>query len=485
MTSPAWTTHLDELKRALAARDREAANAAVSALLDARAPLGTHWHRISELMRVSGELTLAMRAIDAFVATQAHAPKALYSKVVLLTQCGRMREAHDLLRQLPRDVPDPAGHAYVAGNTALALGHAEKAREYLEEAVKLRPGWGPAWLTLAFAVDLGSDSIGERLLADQPAALRQAPEELARFYYALGKLYADRRDHVAAFRSFAQGGRLMRSRVPYRREANVANARAAMSGFEADLPGSSCSDDNVDTSRVIFVTGLPRSGTTLVEQILTSHSQVANGAELNLFQHVAVRVGGVSGDHLRSFLSTGHSRRELASLYFHLVAERFGAQGRIVDKTVDASRFLGLIAAVLPQAPLIWMQRDPLDNAWSCFRTFFVHGVAWSFDLADIGHHFALERELLDYWRRKLGDRLLVVPYSELVKAPHEWTERLLRHCKLGEEPAAFTPHLTDRVVLTASAMQVRRPINRAGLDVARPYQTDLDPFLHAYRGKA
>ena len=157
----------------------------------------------------------------------------------------------------------------------------------------------------------------------------------------------------------------------------------------------------------------------------------------------------------------------LAELYLHLMTERMGPAGRIVDKTIDASRCLGLIACALPDAPLIWMRRDPLDCAWSCFRTFFIHGVAWSYDLADIARHFMLEDALLAFWAERLGDRLLVVPYGELVQLPALWTRRLLDHCGLAEEAGAFEPHKTHRVVATASSLQVRRPINRDGMNVA------------------
>ena len=115
-TFPIWMPLLEDLKRALAVRDRAAANAAVAQLLDRRAQLGAQWRAISELMRVSGELTLAHRAMDAFVAAAGHSPQALYSKAVLFTQSGRMREAHDCIARLPPDVPDRAGHAYVLGN---------------------------------------------------------------------------------------------------------------------------------------------------------------------------------------------------------------------------------------------------------------------------------------------------------------------------------------------------------------------------------
>lgn len=482
MVQATWMSEIESLKRALAAHDRAAANGAVGRLLDARAPLGAQWHKLAELMRVSGELSLALRAIDAFVAGMGRSPQALYSKVVLLTQAGRMAEAHALLATLPADVPDPAGHAYVLGNTAMSLGRADEARACLEDAVRLKPGWGPAWLTLASALPMAREpELAERLLADAPAAERQHAADHARYRYALGKLHADRGQHEAAFGAFAHGARLLRGLTPYSRAGNARHAEAARTGYSAEGLERLRRAPRRDTSRPIIVTGLPRSGTTLVEQILASHSSVADGAELNIAPHLAVRTGGVSGLDLQAFLDRGGSTDELAALYLHLLQERFGPEGRIVDKSVDASRFLGLIAAALPDAPLIWMRRDPLDNAWSCLRTFFIHGVAWSYDLGDIAHHFRLEDQLLAFWKACLGERLLVVPYAELVEDPPRWTARLLAHCGLSDEPGVHRPHETQRVVTTASAMQVRRPINRDGLGVAAPYRPWLGPFIDAY----
>ncbi|MEO5937406.1 MAG: sulfotransferase [Sphingomonas sp.] len=470
------------LKGALARRNRAETNRIVAMLLDGGAPLGEQWRNIAQLMRVSGELTLARRAIDAFVAESPDKVQASYAKVVLLTQSGRPQEAHDLLASLPADVPDRAGHAYVLGNIATTLGRVQEARDHLEIALKHRPGWGPAWLSLATAVNMADSPFGDQLLAEQPVAERQGPADLARYYYALGKLHVDRKDSDASFAAFARGAELLRSQRPYSRAGNEANARAAMTGYGPEFFERMRSAQSIDTRRPIFVTGLPRSGTTLVEQILASHSAVLDGGELNLIQHIAVEAGGVSGQDIEKYLAGGGSVDALGGLYLHLLTERFGAAGRIVDKTIDASRFMGVIAAALPHAPLVWMRRDPLDSAWSCFRTFFIHGVAWSYDLADIAHHFRLEDELMAFWKAQLGDRLLVVPYRELVEEPAAWTARLLAHCGLEEEAAAYTPHLTERVVATASSLQVRRPINRDGLNVAEPYRSHLQPFIDAYR---
>src|SRR5690606_21573684 len=129
----------------------------------------------------------------------------------------------------------------------------------------------------------------------------------------------------------------------------------------------------------------------------------------------------------------------------------------------------------------IWLKRDPLDCAWSCFRTFFPVSMSWSYDLEDIAAFFRLEEQLLGRWQDILGERLLVIPYENLVARPVEWTRRILAHCGLPEEEQVFAPHETLRAVTTASVMQVRRPINRGAVGAAEPYRNFLQPFVDAY----
>lgn len=478
----AWlSAALAALKVAVSEHDRPKTRQVVAMLLDRAAPLSQQWAAIAQLMQVSGEVTLAIRAIDAFIAGASNKPMARYSKVVLLTKLQRLEEAHNLLATLPANVPDPCGHAYVLGNTAMTLGRVDEARTFLLDALRHRPGWGPAWLSLASAGNLATDPLGDQLLADAAVAEHQGGGDLARYCYALGKLHADRGDPIAAVAAYTRGATLLKSETPYSREANAANALAAMTGYDEGFFDRTRAASTIDTARPIFVTGLPRSGTTLVEHILASHSAVQDGGELNLIQHLGVAAGGVSGTAIGQYLAKGGTPDALADLYLYLVSERFGPSGRIVDKTIDASRFMGLIATALPDAPLVWMRRDPMDNAWSCFRTFFIHGVAWSFSFADIAHHFQLEDRLMAFWKRELGDRLLVVPYDELVEDPALWTGQLLAHCGLPDEAAAYAPHLKTRRVATASSLQVRRPINRDGLGVAEPYLVFMKGFVDAY----
>ena len=176
-----------------------------------------------------------------------------------------------------------------------------------------------------------------------------------------------------------------------------------------------------------------------------------------------------------------HPLAEAAALYLHLLEERFGPTGRVVDKTLEASRYLGTLAAIMPEAPILWMRRDPLDIAWSCYSTWFLRGLEWSWDQAALAHHMRLEGALLARWRDILGDRLMVVDYEALVRDKDASIPRLLAHCGLAVEPQVFSPEKTERLVTTASMSQVRAPINTGAVGKGHRYTRHLQPFSDAY----
>ena len=163
---------------------------------------------------------------------------------------------------------------------------------------------------------------------------------------------------------------------------------------------------------------------------------------------------------------------------------RAGSGGRIVDKTLNHSRVLGLILQALPNARVIWLRRNAEDAAISCFRTFFGTGtIPWSWALADIGWHFRLEDALHAHWSRVFPERILTVPYEALAAEPQTWITKILAHAGLDIEAAPFTPHLQKRAVQTASFAQVREPITARNINAADKYRAHLGPFRDAYAG--
>jgi hypothetical protein len=320
----------------------------------------------------------------------------------------------------------------------------------------------------------------ERLVGSQRAMESASGPTQAVYSYALGKAWVDHGEPAQAFAAFARGAQFKKMEGGYERSLDAADAAEAVRGYDAGTVAATARRQAEATGRSIFVTGLPRSGTTLVEQILTAHSTVSDGGEINRLRMLAREVGGTSQVALDEHVSA-HGAALAARLWNHWLDERFPAVGRIVDKSTDTSRFLGLAGALLPEAPIVWLRRDPLDCAWSCFRTHFLAGVPWSYDLEDIAFHFRLEDELLSRWHDILGDRVLVVSYEGLVAEPASWIRRILGHCGLADEPEVFVPHENPRAVTTSSVMQVRRPISRAAVGSAEPYRAFLGPFLDAY----
>ena len=473
-----------QLQPALERRDRAAQVDLVGRLVEMRAPMGSQWQQLAHIAANQGELTLARAAIELFVEASRDRPAAEYQKALLLTEMGFLHEAEAVLRALPEDVPSPQAGAFTRGTTLLMLGRIDEGRDYLERVALSQPRSGSTWLALAQSVDLASETaLGDRIIAAERGMEPALPTERAAHCYALGKVHAARSEHALAFAAFARGAQLLRSVVAYDRAKDRDEAAEAVHGYDAAAIDALADRQSEATARSIFVTGLPRSGTTLVEQILTSHSSVSDGAEIARLDLLATEIGGRSLAALSHHVEA-NGVTQAARLWHHWLEERFPAPGRVVDKTVNTGRFLGLVAALLPEAPLIWVTRDPFDRAWSCFGTYFVWGnMPWSYDLEDIAYHFRLEDRLLAQWQPILGDRLLTVPLEALVADPDGWIRRILAHCGLTEEPQAFEPHRNRRPVATASMMQVRRPINRDGIGSAEPYRPLMRPFLEAYCG--
>src|SRR5690606_10482255 len=173
-----------------------------------------------------------------------------------------------------------------------------------------------------------------------------------------------------------------------------------------------------DRRPALFVNGLPRSGTTLVDQILVSHSAVADGGEVNLLRASLIPTGDSSMAgalrYQQRMAGSADPWGALAASYFRMLEMRFRTRALVVDKTLGHSHFMGLLAHMLPGARVVWMRRDPEDTALSCFRTFFSSGLPWSWSLEDIARFFRIEDKLHAHWSALFPEQILTVDYQAL-----------------------------------------------------------------------
>jgi tetratricopeptide (TPR) repeat protein len=367
------------------------------------------------------------------------------------------------------------------GHALRAVGRREDAVRAYRRALDLAPNLGDAYWSLA---NLKVEPLSQRDEATIEAQLGRpdlAPMDRLHLRYALGKALEDRGAHQGAFENYAAAAALRRQSLAY--DPNeltdfVVRSKALFTGpfFAARQGAGSTATDP------IFIVGLPRSGSTLIEQILASHSAVEGTMELS---DIGIMASGLSGDG-------GVYPETLASLDPETLAslgavflDRTRIQRRLsrkhfIDKMPNNFRHIGFIHLILPNARIIDARRHPLGTCFSAFKQHFAQGQAFSYDLDDLGRYYRDYVELMAHFDAVLPGRVHRVIYEDLVENTEAEIRRLLDHCGLPFEAGCLNFHQNDRAVRTVSSEQVRRPIFREGLDQWRFYEPWLDPLKRA-----
>ena len=381
--------------------------------------------------------------------------------------------------------PNYADAHYGLGIALEALGRADESHNALERAAQLAPRRAQYHLALAlsrrFSAGDARLTVMEELLRD-PALLSE--EDRICLHFALGKAFADLEQHEPSFRQFLQGNALKRRQTGYDEAATLRLFERIQTVFTRELIQEKRGGGDPSRSPV-FVVGMPRSGTTLIEQILASHSKVFGAGELEEFGKAVFGVskangGSVTFPEIVPALSA-EQLRQLGKNYLEAIGAAARPAERIVDKLPLNFAFVGLIHLALPNARIIWARRDPIDTCLSCFSTLFGGDQPHTYDLGELGRYYRAFQAVMEHWRTVLPEGVVLeVRYEDVVEDLEGQARRMLRHCGLEWEEACLAFHQTQRSVRTASVVQVRRPIYRSSVGRWRPYAHLLQPLLQA-----
>jgi len=508
---------IEEASAAFVAGDRRKPEEIFRAILQKDASHVAALCGLGALSLAAGQARDAERLLRHALRQSPHLPLALRGLGPALKDAGRLVEADAAVRELLRIEPENAQNWIVLGAISSRLMRQQEALQAYEEAARLSPGevrlrmsighlhktagrrseceaayheslrieptLAEAYWSLA---DLKNYEFSDaELTAMQQLLVSHVYERAdeAQLHFALGKAHEQRTSYAQAFKHYARGNALKREDTDFdiaRFEDKTARVRAI---FDARFFGTRAGSGDPSPAP-IFIVGLPRSGSTLVEQILASHSCVEGTMELQNvltlvrdFDHLGRQKDGYP-ESVR-----GASRAQLGALgarYLEETAPLRAGRPHFIDKMPNNFSHVGLIHAILPQATVIDVRRHPLDCCLSIYKQHFAEGQSFSYDLEDLGRYYRCYLELMDHWHRVLPGKVLTLSYEALVREPETNIRHLLQHCGLAFEPACLRFHETRRPVRTASAEQVRQPLYTSGMGYWRHFAQDLEPLRQA-----
>jgi tetratricopeptide (TPR) repeat protein len=401
----------------------------------------------------------------------------------LYTRLLRQADAISAFEEAARLNPSQVGLRLSIGHANKTLGRREASERAYKECLRINPAYAEAWWSLA---DLKNYAFSEQEVASMRALLadtRLANDDLAQLHFALGRALEQRADYRGSFAHYATGNAMRRRSAGFDMggfEAKTARICALLdAGFFAQRAGSGSPD-----GAPIFIVGLPRSGSTLVEQILASHSRVEGTMELpNILTQVREfdHLNGRQDGYPETLLGVPSAQfGSLGARYLEETRPIRTGRPRFIDKMPNNFSHIGLIHLILPRATVIDVRRHPLDACLSTYKQYFAEGQSFGYDLEDLGRYYRCYLALMDHWDRVLPGKVLHLQYEALVREPEAEIRRLLDHCGLVFESDCLSFHRTRRAVRTASAEQVRQPLYSSAVGYWRHYSAELEPLRRA-----
>jgi tetratricopeptide (TPR) repeat protein len=428
----------------------------------------------------------AIELLDALLDEHPENPSHQNLKAAALGRIGGFEEALNIYRQVLDRLPDQAKIWMSYGHVLKTVGRLEEGIAAYRRAIGLAPALGEAWWSLANLKTVRLDAADLEAMTIALSAPGRSREDRFHLHFALGKANDDSGEPELAFRHYAEGNRLRRALMSYDPDETSRSVDRSIALFtpaflaERAGRGSPAPDP-------IFILGMPRAGSTLIEQILASHPQVEGTMELPDIPALVKRLAGRTRKSDES--AYPEALAALGPDALRALGEEYLERARIhrrtdrpffIDKMPNNWAHVGFIHLILPGARIVDARRHPLDCGFSNFRQHYARGQGFSYSLADMGRYYADYVRLMAHFDRVLPGRVHRVVHERLVENPEREIRALLDSLGLSFDPACLRSHENKRAVRTASSEQVRRPINREGIGQWRDYERWLGPLKEA-----
>lgn len=436
---------------------------------------------LADALHRMGDTGEALTCLDRLLNAHPGHAGALIRKGDLLEEGGELEAARAAYDRALASAPDRAEAHDKLGVVLLALGDIDEAVSCFRRAIAARPELAEAHRHLAFA--RRHEDVDDDVRATQGLLESEANDNsVMHASFALAKIHDDLGQYDDAFAYVSRANRLKRRTVQF----DIGQDRLFFEQLKQTFDETFFSERQgwaLEDSTPIFIVGMPRSGTTLVEQILASHPRVWGAGEILHLDRVLweFHEANRETDWCSEMAALGEQEvRDVAASYLAALKRSAPGADYITDKTPGNFHYLGMIGVMFSGAKVINCLRDPLDTCLSCYQNYFTQSVSFAYDLKELGTYYRLYAGLMEHWRAVLPSLVYDLRYEDLLQDQEAETCRLLDHCGLEWDDACLAFHATKRPVQTASVAQVRQPMYRSSVGRAARYGSHLDPLREA-----
>jgi len=439
----------------------------------------------ANLLMRRNDLERSLIEIDRLLKSEPENPAYLIIKAAVLARMGDHLPALKIYEKLFENYSHHAGAQMFYGHTLKTVGKTDEAIVAYRKAIELSPSIGEAYWSLA---NLKTFEFSDEDIAKMREQFRPEigdPDDQGHLAFALGKAFEDREDFDQSFHYYEQGNSIRSRRHRHNIKINVMDTarqiKSLSTSFFAARENHGCT-----TTDPIFVVGLPRSGSTLVEQILASHSQVEGTSELPDIIAISRKLGGASrenpaGKYPENLAElTPEQCKELGEGYLESTRVQRTETPFFIDKMPNNFRHIGLIHLILPNARIVDARRHPMGACFSGYKQLFASGQTFTYDLAGVGYYYRDYVKNMDHWDEVLPGRVHRVQYEDMVNDTENQIRQLLEYCGLEFEEQCLRFYETERAVRTPSSEQVRQPVYTQGLEQWRKFEPHLNPLKEA-----
>ena len=440
------------------------------------------WDNLAKLFRIQNKLSKSIPAFENLIKLDPDNFEALVSLGTVYIKLSKYYEGINLYEKSLKIKPENPRVYLSLGHALKTVGEREKSETAYHNAIKYFPFSGEAYWSLA---NLKTYKFSQKEISNMELSINKNmhPNELIQMHFALGKAYESNNQFEKSFNHYREGNWLQRKQITYNAEDYKISIDEIIDFFKNnnDIFKSKSSLNNDDP---IFILGLPRSGSTLIEQILSSHSLIEGTQELPNIMAISrdIKLIDQNNGYPENLLGIDSSVfNDLGQKYIDETKWARSSKPFFIDKMPNNFVHIGLIKLILPNAKIIDARRNPMDSCFSCFKQYFAKGQHFTYDLDDIARYYKDYLRLMNFWNELFPGEIFTINYEDVINEPNQKITELLSFCNVEFEDSCLNFHKSKRPVKTASSEQVRQPMYKTGLDYWKNYRNNLDILINHF----